>query len=42
MNLNKCYNKILIVINVVNASQEWQDWERILWIFLLIFINYWC
>jgi hypothetical protein len=22
MNLNKCYNKILIVINVVNASQE--------------------
>jgi hypothetical protein len=42
MNLNKCCNKILIVINVINISQKWQDWKKVLRIFFLIFINYWC
>jgi hypothetical protein len=42
MNLNKCCNKVLIVINIVNVFQEWQNWKRVLRIFFLIFINCWC
>jgi hypothetical protein len=30
INLNKCCSRMIIVINVINASQKWQDWERIL------------
>ncbi len=30
INLDKCCSRMIIVINVINASQKWQDWERIL------------
>jgi hypothetical protein len=30
INLDKCCSRMIIVINVINAFQKWQDWKKIL------------
>jgi hypothetical protein len=39
INLDKCCNRMIIVINVINAFQKWQDWERVLRVYHQTFIS---